>query len=63
MAAAMLGWPGLPAQARVLHLPLCHGGAVDIPVGPKAPAHDKSCPAGCHAPLCQNRKRPGAPSV
>jgi hypothetical protein len=62
-AVTMLGWPAASAPARVLHIPLCHGGVLDVPVGPEAPQHDKSCPSGCHAPLCQSRKRPGSPSV
>jgi hypothetical protein len=63
-AILMLGWPQLPAQAIVLHLPLCHGGVVDLPVHRDGePGKDKSCALGCHGPLCSSRKRAGTPSV
>ena len=50
---------GTPAAAmatqRVL---LCHGGFVDLPVGHgRKPGDGKGCPLGCHAPLCQDRKK------
>jgi len=49
---------GTPAASSVIHLKMCHGGYADIPIGENGkPPHDKSCPFGCHAPLCQDRKR------
>jgi len=54
---------GTPAAASVIHLKMCHGGFADIPMRENGkPAHDKSCPFGCHAPLCQDRKRRAAPA-
>lgn len=63
-AVAMLALPALPAPATVLHMKMCGGGTVDLPIshGDKAP-RGRDCPAGCHAPLCQQRKRAGEPSV
>ncbi len=49
---------GTPAASSVFHLQMCHGGFADIPIKENGkPAHDKSCPFGCHAPLCQERRR------
>ena len=59
----MLGWPAAQSQARMLHVSLCNGGTADIPIGPEHAPHRKDCPAGCHAPVCQTRKRLGSPSV
>lgn len=63
-AAAMLVSTALPAQATVLHIKMCGGGTVDIPIGHggKTP-RGRDCPAACHAPTCQQRKRAGVPSV
>ena len=55
---------GTPAASRVIHLKMCHGGFADIPVrGNGKPSHEKSCPFGCHAPLCQDRKRRAASAL
>jgi hypothetical protein len=52
---------GAPASATVLHVRGCGGGFLDLPIRQDGkPGHDKSCPVGCHAPLCQDRKRRAA---
>lgn len=53
---------GAPASATMLQVRSCHGGLLDFPIRPNGkPTHEKTCPFGCHAPLCQYRKRrPGA---
>ena len=49
---------GTPATSSVIRLKMCHGGFADIPFGENGkPAREKGCPFGCHAPLCQERKR------
>ena len=49
---------GAPAATGPMRVPMCHGGFTEFPIkGQDLPAHDKSCPFGCHAPLCQERKR------
>ena len=60
---AALGLLVAPASSAVLRVPSCHGGFIDLPIkqGGK-PARDRNCAFGCHAPLCQSRKRRGAPA-
>jgi len=58
---AALGLLTAPASSAVLQVLSCHGGLIDLPIKQDGkPAHDKNCALGCHAPLCQSRKRRGA---
>lgn len=62
-AVAMLAWPASARPApTVLHVALCGGGSMDIPVGggdPQRPHRDDGgCVMACHAVLGQ-RKRSG----
>lgn len=60
---AALGLLTAPTSSAVLQVPSCHGGFIDLPIKQDGkPAHDKNCAFGCHAPLCQSRKRRGAPA-
>jgi len=55
---------GTPAVSSAIHLKMCHGGFADIPIRENGkPSRDKSCAFGCHAPLCQDRKRRPAPQL
>lgn len=62
MIAALGMLLGAPASATMLQVRSCHGGFLDLPIRPSGkPTREKTCPFGCHAPLCQHRKRrPGA---
>jgi len=58
---AALGLLAAPSAAAALRVRSCHGGFVDLPIRQDGkPGHGKSCPSGCHAPLCGSRKRRGA---
>ena len=58
-----LGLLAAPASTAVLQVPACHGVFIDLPIKQDGkPDHDKNCALGCHAPLCQSRKRRGAPA-
>ena len=60
---AALGLLAAPASSAVLRVPSCHGGYIDLPIKPDGkPARDRNCAFGCHAPLCQGRKRRTAPA-
>lgn len=58
---AAFGLLATPASSAVLQVPSCHGGLIDLPIKQDGkPVHDKNCAFGCHAPLCQSRKRRSA---
>ena len=57
IAAAFAMGGGAPVSGRMLRVPLCHGGVLDLPVKGEKPGRDKTCPFGCHAPLCQDKKK------
>jgi hypothetical protein len=48
-SALMLAVPAGALPARVLVVALCHGGAVEIPLGGERPGPDEQCPGACHA--------------
>lgn len=55
---AALGLVATPSAAGTSRVRACHGGFLDLPIGPDGKArHDKSTPSACHAALCGNRKR------
>jgi len=56
MAALGMGG-GSPVAGGTLRVAMCHAGFLDLPIKGGKPARDKSCPFGCHAPLCQERKK------
>ncbi len=50
------------AEANALHLALCAGGAIDIPVPGRQ--HDDTCPLACHMTLCdRSRQFTGKPRL
>lgn len=62
-AIAMLAWPAAArANPNILHVALCGGGTVEIPIGngkhSRGGDHDNGCVMACHAVL-SNRKRSG----
>lgn len=61
-ALLMLAWPAAArSQPRLLHVALCDGGTIEIPIGggdPNPRRHDPGCVTACHAVL-GTRKRSG----
>ncbi len=60
LAVAMLAWPAAAREeGRTLHVALCGGGTVEIPIGDGGEdEHRGGCVTACHAVL-GNRKRSG----
>lgn len=59
-AVAMLAWPAAArSEVRTLHVAVCGGGTVEIPIGDgEKRSGDDGCVMACHAVL-SNRKRSG----
>lgn len=61
-AVVMLAWPAAArSDVRTLHVTLCNGRTVEIPIGDDDPTrrrHDPGCVTACHA-LLGTRKRSG----
>lgn len=63
LAVLMIAWPAAARTGtRTLHVALCGGGTVDLPIGgggrPGDDDHGSGCVTACHAVL-GNRKRSG----
>ena len=52
-----LAQPPAAVAAATMHLPLCGGGTIDLPLPSRHNDRDP-CPTACHAVLCE-RGRPG----
>lgn len=59
-AVAMLAWPAAArGEGRTLHVAVCGGGTVEIPIGDgNKQSGDDGCVMACHAVL-SNRRRSG----